>query len=392
MRALIVDDDDLVRRTLARILGKFEVEVTQADDGFGALKAIDDSAKPFDVIFCDLQMPGRDGVQTLHDLADRNVSAGIVLISGHSTDIVAAAENMARHHALNVVGRLPKPFGRKDIQTLLDKARQPHAPRAAVKRAAVTADDLREGIAQNQIKIAVQPKVNPVSRTLVGVEVLARWDRGADGMVSPVEFIPLAEENGLIDALTDAVMAQAVSAYRHFDAAGCVLTVAVNLSTQSMTRLDLADRLHAAVTASGIPPQKFMFEVTESQLAGNMAAFLETATRLRLMGFKLSIDDFGTGFSTMEQVSRLPISELKIDRAFVAGATINPRTRHILTASLQLGRGLKLHCVCEGVENQGEWELVRDLGAESVQGYFVSKPMEVADLPGWLEAWNAKHR
>jgi EAL domain-containing protein (putative c-di-GMP-specific phosphodiesterase class I) len=118
-----------------------------------------------------------------------------------------------------------------------------------------------------------------------------------------------------------------------------------------------------------------------------MAAFLETATRLRLMGFKLSIDDFGTGFSTMEQVSRLPVSELKIDRAFVAGTPTNPRTRHILQASLQLGHSLNLSCVCEGVETREEWELVHTLGADTVQGYFVAKPMDMVTLIGWLAKW-----
>jgi EAL domain-containing protein (putative c-di-GMP-specific phosphodiesterase class I) len=187
--------------------------------------------------------------------------------------------------------------------------------------------------------------------------------------------------------LTDVVMQRAIVGHHRLRDAGYEIPIAVNLSTRSMSDLDLADRLQKSVVEGKASPAGFVFEVTESRLADSMAAFLETATRLRLMGFKLSIDDFGTGFSTMEQVSRLPVSELKIDRAFVAGTPTNPRTRHILEASLQLGHSLNLKCVCEGVETRAEWELVHTLGADTVQGYFVAKPMEMGVLIPWIADW-----
>jgi EAL domain-containing protein (putative c-di-GMP-specific phosphodiesterase class I)/CheY-like chemotaxis protein len=391
MRALVIDDDDLVRRTLARILASMQVEVTQAEDGFAAIDQIETSPTPFDVIFCDLQMPGRDGVQTLRDLADRHVTSGLILLSGHSTDIVASAENTARHHALNVLGHLYKPFDRAKLHVLLEAVGRPRSmPRASITREPLTEADLRRGLAANEFDLVFQPKVNPVSGAVSGVEALVRWAHGRYGSIPPVEFISLAEETMLIDPLTDVVMQRAIAGYHSLREVHSDIPIAVNLSTRSMTHLDSADRLRALVVDGGASPAGFILEVTESQLAGNMTAFLETATRLRLMGFKLSIDDFGTGFSTMEQVSRLPISELKIDRAFVAGAPDNPRIRHILEASLQLGHSLNLKCVCEGVETSKEWELVRQLGTDTVQGYFVAKPLGLAALRPWISEWADK--
>ncbi|TAL04366.1 MAG: EAL domain-containing protein [Rhodospirillaceae bacterium] len=391
MRALVIDDDDLVRRTLAGILTSMQVEVTQAADGFAAIDQIETSPTPFDVIFCDLQMPGRDGIQTLRDLADRRVTSGLILLSGHTRDIVASAENTARHHALNVLGHLYKPFDRAKINVLLEAASRPRRiPQMTSNREPLTAADLRRGLAANEFILAFQPKVNPATGVVEGVEALVRWMHERYGPIPPVEFISLAEESALIDPLTDAVMRLAVAGYHDLREGHLDIPIAVNLSTRSMTRLDMADRLRASVIDGEASPEGFVFEVTESQLADNMTAFLETATRLRLMGFKLSIDDFGTGFSTMEQVSRLPVSELKIDRAFVAGAPDNPRTRHILEASLQLGHSLNLKCVCEGVETSNEWELVRRLGTDTVQGYFVAKPMGLAALRSWITEWEAK--
>lgn len=371
-----------------------KVEVSQAGDGFAAIGAIESAAEPFDVIFCDLQMPGRDGVQTLRDMADRKVTSKLVLLSGHTRDILESAANTARHHSLNVLGHLNKPFDRDKITALLEAVNKPqNAPRPSAPkktRGPLTADDLRQGLAAKEFDLAFQPKVNPVSGRVDGLEALVRWTHGQYGPISPAEFITLAEESTLIDPLTEVVMQRAVVGYHSLRAAGHQIPIAVNLSTSSMEHLDLADRLQASVMEGKAEPAGFVFEVTESRLADSMAAFLETATRLRLMGFKLSIDDFGTGFSTMEQVSRLPVSELKIDRAFVAGTPTNPRTRHILEASLQLGRSLNLKCVCEGVETREEWELVHTLGADTVQGYFVARPMDMTTLIGWLAKWESE--
>jgi EAL domain-containing protein (putative c-di-GMP-specific phosphodiesterase class I)/AmiR/NasT family two-component response regulator len=394
MRALVIDDDDLVRRSLTRLLTSMQVEVSQAGDGFAAVQAIESNA-PFDVIFCDLQMPGRDGVQTLRDLAERKVASGLVLLSGHAADIVVSAANTAKHHGLNVLGHLQKPFDRDKIKILLEAASKPQAAVARgveIRRQPLTKEDLRQGLEAKEFTIVLQPKVNPSTGIIDGSEALVRWTHSKHGMISPVEFIPLAEESELIDELTEAVMDRAVAGYNLIRKAGFAFPIAVNLSTRSMSRLDLADRLLQMVKEGGATSDGFIFEVTESRLADNITAFMETATRLRLMGFKLSIDDFGTGFSTMEQVGRLPVSELKIDRAFVAGTPNNPTTRHILEASLQLGRSLSLKCVCEGVETEEEWDLVRRLGADTVQGYFIAKPMDTHTFVGWVREWSAKSK
>ena len=151
--------------------------------------------------------------------------------------------------------------------------------------------------------------------------------------------------------------------------------------------LDMPDHLARIVSMLGGNPAAVTLEVTESCLVDDLSAFLDIATRLRLKGFRLAIDDFGTGFATLEQLSRLPVSELKVDREFVAGAPDNDRTRAILEASLQLARSLNLTTICEGVETRAEWNLAADLGADCIQGFYIAKPMAAGELVGWFNSW-----
>jgi len=389
MRTLIIDDEILVGKTLAKTLRKFGAEPVIVQSVEAALREIGTAPHVFDVIFCDLQMPDRDGVQMLRELTARSVTSGLVLVSGKGRDIVAAAASTARQHGLNVLGSLHKPFEQSDIAALMEAAAQPlRVARHQRAAAAIDAADIRRGLDAGEFAAAFQPKVNPHTRAITGAESLARWTHGVHGAIPPGIFIPIAEETGLIDAVTDAVLASALHGLNALRAQGLDAHVSVNLSTRSMTNLDLPDRLSDTVLRAGLLPSQIMLEVTESQLVKNLADFLEIATRLRLKGFALSIDDFGTGFSSLEQVSRLPVSELKIDRAFVAGTPTNARTREILKASLSLGKSLGLTCVCEGVELEAEWNLVRDLGTDSVQGYYVTRPLSIDAFLGWCAAWD----
>ncbi|MHB1205369.1 MAG: EAL domain-containing response regulator [Rhodospirillaceae bacterium] len=387
LRILIVDDDDLVRRTLAKALERFGAAVTPAASAAEALRHIATAALPFTVIFCDLHMPDRDGVQLLRDLAAQEIGASIVLLSGMGRDIIAAAENTARHHGLNVLGHLTKPFDRDKIAALV-LAAAAAKPRAAPEPAAAPLDvkDIVRGIAGGEFGVVFQPKVRPADGVIDGVESLARWAHPIHGTVSPGLFIPLAEDAGIIDALTEAIVLRAFADIARLRQGGLSLAVSVNLSTLSMTRLNLPDDLHAAALANNVDPSSVTLEVTESRIAERMVDFLEISTRLRMKGFKLSIDDFGTGFSTLEQIARLPISEIKMDRSLVAGTPANSRTSEILRASLEMGRKLGLNCVCEGVETKAEWSLVRDFGTDSVQGYFVARPMTADALVVWVRS------
>ncbi|MHB1205858.1 MAG: EAL domain-containing response regulator [Rhodospirillaceae bacterium] len=386
---LVVDDHPYVRSSLKNTLLMLGAHsVAEAVDGDDALAHLRQSRTPFDLIICDLQMPGRDGIETLRELAASGSRACIVLMSGEDAGILTASANLAKSHGLRIIGYVIKPVLAEHLKQFLVTAMMPEAAQQASRPAQPIDDaDIRRGLAADEFFAVFQPKVTIASRALEGVEALIRWRHPRFGLVNPLAFITVAETTDTIDLLTDLVLSRALEAQALWKCEGQDIDIAVNISTKSMMRLDLPDRLAATVARFGGRPTRVLLEVTESRVVDDLPTFLDIATRLRLKGFRLAIDDFGTGFSTLEQLSRLPVSELKIDRAFVAGTPDNPRTRAILEASLVLARSLNLTTVCEGAETAAEWDLAGRLGADGVQGYFVAKPMEAGDLAAWYRSW-----
>ena len=228
------------------------------------------------------------------------------------------------------------------------------------------------------------------SGELVGVEALVRWRHPDEGLIYPDQFIGVAEANGLIDQLTHAVIVTGFRAGRAWRELDLAMQLSVNISTHSLTSLHFADTVTNLASASRVAPDAVMFEVTESGLIGNLARALEVSSRLRLRRFRLSIDDFGTGHSSLVQLRDIPFNELKIDHSFVHGASIDDKLRAIYGASLSLGQQLKLQVVAEGVENRADWDFVRDSGCDLAQGYFVARPMPAEHLVHWLADWKER--
>jgi EAL domain-containing protein (putative c-di-GMP-specific phosphodiesterase class I) len=221
----------------------------------------------------------------------------------------------------------------------------------------------------------------------VGVETLVRWHHPEDGLVFPDQFIHVAEEHGLINDLTQFVLLQAFTQAKKWQQAGFELRVSVNVSMDNLTSLDFQDHVVKLAADVGILPQKLVLEITESQLMGDMRVSLEILTRLRLKRFRLSIDDFGTGHSSLAQLRDIPFDELKIDQGFVHGASKNETLRVIYDASLALAKQLNMESVAEGVEDRDDWELLRRTGCDLAQGNFVSKPLLAEEIPAWIKVW-----
>jgi EAL domain-containing protein (putative c-di-GMP-specific phosphodiesterase class I) len=218
----------------------------------------------------------------------------------------------------------------------------------------------------------------------VGAEALARWRHPQDGIVLPGGFIKVLEEAGKIDDLTWVMIRKAVTFCSQLNSTGTDSSIAVNLSLKSLNNVELANRIIAIAEHLSLEPAKICLEITESAATTNLGAALENLTRLRMCGFGLSIDDFGTGYSSMQQLTRIPFSELKIDRSFVANAGTHEAATVILTSSLQIARQLKIKAVAEGVETQQQWDYLQELGCDLAQGYFIAKPMEGSCYVKWL--------
>jgi len=388
LRILAVDDDKFMLNVIVRALKGVGIEnVFTATDGERALAVLDSQGDGVDVLLCDLNMPGMDGVEFLRHVAERKFQGGVVVISGEDDRILKSAERLAQAHNLRILGALPKPVTRQGLAQVLGRLGTTAQRGPSYGAELITEEELRRGIHGDEIIVFFQPKVEIATRRVLGVESLVRWNHPTQGIVGPNAFIPVAEKWGLIDPLTDAVFMKAMKQAAFWRTEGLDLKVAVNISVESLNRFDFPELIVSRAAEQGIDPSHVMLEVTESRLMQDITKSLEILTRLRLKRIGLSIDDFGTGYSSMAQLQRIPFEELKIDRAFVHGATQDSAARAILESSVDLANKLHMTVVAEGVETQEDWDLVAQQGVQLVQGYFVAKPMPGEDLCEWIAEW-----
>jgi diguanylate cyclase (GGDEF)-like protein len=244
--------------------------------------------------------------------------------------------------------------------------------------------ELRRAVDNQELRLFVQPKVDVASGELVGAEALVRWQHPTRGLVPPMEFIPFAEQTGYVRQLTLWVFEEAARQQAALVALG-VRRVSVNLSTRDLMDLELPDKLEAILLRQGARAEGFCLEITESAIMDDPQRAEATLNRLYHRGYKLSIDDFGTGYSSLAYLRRLPVQELKIDKSFVMAMEREEGDAKIVRSTIDLAHNLGLSVVAEGVENAAILAQLGTLGCDEAQGYFLSKPVPLAQLQAWAE-------
>jgi EAL domain-containing protein (putative c-di-GMP-specific phosphodiesterase class I)/AmiR/NasT family two-component response regulator len=392
MRILLVDDDAFALKLVRHQLGQLGYTSVEAfADPHEALVRLEGDPSTVDMILLDLQMPGIDGIEFVRHLARINFAGGVALLSGEDDRILQTAFRLASAHRLSVRGALHKPVTPGQLEVLLGASNTAPARRASgATRKHYTAERLKEAIEAHELTNVYQPKVELATGRVRGVETLVRWQHPEDGLVFPDQFIALAEENGLIDALTRLVLKNAIAQAHIWEAAGLSLHVGVNVSMENLSDLNFPDFVAEALSVAGTSHESLVLEVTESRLMTNVISALDILTRLRLKHIGLSIDDFGTGHSSLAQLRDIPFDELKVDRGFVHGAADDAAKHAILEASLAMAKQLGMTTVGEGVEDRADWTSLRDSGCTLAQGYFVARPMPAGAFPKWLEEWQAR--
>lgn len=252
-----------------------------------------------------------------------------------------------------------------------------------VRDEAVLVQDLRSALEMGQLELYFQPKVDAVSLQVTAAEALLRWHHPTRGFVSPVVFIPLAERYGLIGAIGSWVIEEACLKAAGWRERGLRMRVAVNISGYQMREDDLVERVEAALWRNNLRPGRFTCEITESVAMEDTKVTRTTFEKMRQAGFHVSIDDFGTGFSSLATLRRLPAAELKIDRAFVTDLEDSEDARSIARSIVNMAKALNLHVVAEGVETVGQCNLLVEMGCNELQGFLFSKPIRADDLE-WL--------
>jgi EAL domain-containing protein (putative c-di-GMP-specific phosphodiesterase class I) len=387
MNILLVDDEPFMLKLHTRLLANLGYpSVVPCEGAVCALKTIDEAHRPPDLILLDLSMPDMDGVEFLRHLVKRDYAGSIILVSGEDERMLQASERLVQAHQITALGHLSKPVKPEILAAFLQKWK-PVRPRhvyAAIRT--YTAQEIRTAIENDELVNYYQPKVSLVTGRVVGVETLVRWKHPKHGLVMPEQFIGVAEAHGLICELTRKVIAGALTDVKVWQQeTGLALQVAVNISMDDLGLLDFADYVFRQTALHSVPPNQVVLEVTESKLMQDLRIPLEVLTRLRLKRFRISIDDFGTGHSSLAQLRELPFDELKIDRGFVHRAWADETVRAIFDSSVMLAKQLKMDIVAEGVEDRMDWDFMRRSGCDVAQGNFIAKPMPAEALHDWMQ-------
>jgi len=388
LRFLVVEDHPLQRQMLAVALRTIGAEmIDEAKEGREALQMLRGAEPRVDIVICDLDMPNMDGMAFIRHLGDGAEQPALIVTSALDPGLLSSVETMARAYGIRLLGTIEKPATPDKLASLIMERGSGMRGGTRTSVRTLNESEVVAALEEDRIVAYFQPKVSLSTGALVGAEALARLKHPDLGVLSPAAFIGLIEQLGLIDRLTWSMLRQSAMACSAWQQQGIDITVSVNLSQASLSDPSLAGRITSLISRQHLDPRKMVLEITESAAMTEVGPALENLTRLRMKGFGLSIDDFGTGYSSMQQLSRIPFTELKIDRSFVSGAPEHAQRKIILESSNDLARRLGLKSVAEGVETRGEWEELQRVGCLIAQGYFIAQPMPAADFFHWAKNW-----
>lgn len=391
----LVDDDQAYVTLMQAMTDAAGLKSTVYTSGEKFLQA---SITNSDLIVLDLHMPEKDGIEVMRELTENQISPTFILISGFDERVLHSAQQFAETKHLKVAKILNKPIDTDDfinvltkvyseckLANLLKEGHETHEVDIIEKPDdTIHIDELKQAIEHGELIIYVQPQVYFENGNLSGVEALVRWQHPIRGLILPGQFIPLAEQHQIMDELTEIVILESIKAYKKFQAADININMSINLSAQNINDLTLPEKLGALLKSHNIAPESFMLELTESEIITDTSSALDIFNRLRMKGFSLSIDDFGTGDSSLKKLYQSPFSELKIEQHFVRRIDKDAEATSIVKICTLLAKEFKMHTVAEGVENQAIWDKLKSLGCDIAQGYFIARPMPPDDLIAWV--------
>jgi len=387
---LVVEDHEFQRNTLVKMLENLNAKtVYVAADGRAGLAVLRGLDNAVDVIISDLDMPTMDGMEFIRHVGLGWPGTSFIVASALQRDLLTSIDMMAREYGIHYLGAIEKPVTPRKIEELVALHRV--TPRRAASGVAayptLTAEEISAGIENDEFEPFFQPKVELATGRIVGAEALARWRHPEQGIVTPYMFVAALEDSGGIDRLMRCMLTKAAQTSRTLEARGRQSVVCVNVSLKSLQDVTLADQITDIVRSQNVEPRRVMLEITESAATTDIGRLLENLTRLRMKGFGLSIDDYGTGYSSLEQLARIPFTELKIDQAFVTHADGRASAKVILASNLEMARKLHIVAVAEGVETRENWDMLAELKCDVAQGYYIAKPMPSATYVQWVEDW-----
>ncbi|MCE2510117.1 MAG: EAL domain-containing response regulator [Alphaproteobacteria bacterium] len=387
---LIVDDEPGVAEFIGDVATGCGLDVTICHS-VQAFRGCYPSLTP-DVLVVDLNLADGDGIEILRYLAEKACKAKILLVSGTDMSVLKTASKLGSVQGLTICGTLNKPIPLAELEAVLQDTADGSVTTVPCQPTDLAFDEeeLRHAIEDDQMEAYYQPKIALTGQgagQIEAIEALVRWRHPSHGIIAPNHFIPLAEKGGLIGMLTEKMIDTALRKLLEWKQYDSSLSMAVNLSPALLNRLDIPDNLAAQLQPLGISPAQLCLEITESGLLEEKPEIMDILSRLRIKGFHLSIDDIGTGYSSLLQLYQMPFNEVKIDRAFVKDLGIDAKATPIIRSIINMAHEMNLRVCAEGVETEAALAELQVLGCDSVQGYFFSRPLPAGEIRDFLMNW-----
>jgi len=369
---LIVDDEPIQRTIIGRVAERLGWEVQEASSLVEAKARL--RSGNIRTIVIDLCLGEEDGLALLHLLREVAPEVVVIFVSGAEKRVLAACSRVAKGMGLLVAGTLRKPIELRNLEMLLEIQPSRLASQKSSARAPTVAQ-FERALQNGEIYTAFQPTIDLSTGRLSGMEALARWRCPQRGEIPPSLFIPVAEQSGLITPLTRQVLREAIAACEACRYYEPEFSVAVNISPALLSNELFPSTIDRALAASQLPHGALVAEITESTIASDLPLANEVLTRLSIKGVRLSIDDFGTGHSSLLKLLRSPFTELKIDRSFVEVCPTDPEAWKIIHSVLSLAHELGMRVVAEGIEEREIGDQLRDAGCDIGQGWLFGRPV-----------------
>jgi len=390
MHFLVAEGEPVQRELLVGMLRHLGAQqVTTASDGLSALRMLEIGLNPaVDVALLDLNLPGMDGLEVIRRLAEADCRTGLIVLAAQSADVLFSVETMAEAYGVNMLGTSGKPLNSARLLELISNyAPAPSEPEPESEPPEFTFAEVGRGLQAREFDPYFQPKIELATGAVKGLEMFARWRHPQHGVLGPAAFVPVLESVRRIDFLDWSMIEKSVAACRTLHDQDIPISFSINVDPSTLSHPQFIAQITACLERHRILADYITFEITESSVLTTNPHFLERLLRLRMLGFGLAIDDYGTGRSNLQLLAAIPFSELKIDRSFVDGASRKRAISTVLKSYLGLARSLSRRACAVGVETKQDWDFLQGLGCDYAQGFYIASPMPVEQIPAWLDDW-----
>ncbi len=374
---LLIDDDPTQIAILRAYLASMKLDgVVDASDARDALKWFaPGSDADIRLVFTDLGMPNMDGFEFLKHLAKIEFVGDVVIISGHENILLESAASLGKMYGLSIKGQIRKPMTKQALDRLFTEMDQPMVRDRLAKPSGLTREQLTAAIANKKIFPFYQPKVDLLNGRIVGAEALARWKLDNGNQISPGDFIPFAESCGLIKEVSVLILDSVLADIAENRDSWGDKKIAINLPPEMIRDTSLPDLLVERLERYDISSENICIEITEGGVLDFDPMSVEVLSRLRIKGFDISIDDFGTGAANISNLKVFPYSEMKIDQSFINNVLTDAFSAETVRTSISLARQLGLRIIAEGIENEEVLQYAKARGIDQAQGFLFSRPV-----------------